>query len=178
MRILVANIGPEGLPVDETLGKERLAEIFLDDLPTSFSPVGPVACTGLVRVLGLDLVVQIDCTLRLATECAGCLEPFDLDVPVGFQVTLRPAARPLAMDKDKELTAGDLGEAFYSGDELDLDGLLREQIILALPMFPRCSGTCRGLCPDCGLNLNTSDCDCERGEIDPRLAALKAFKTQ
>ncbi len=160
MQIRVSEIGPEGLAVDETLSVEALAEIFAGDLPTSFSPVNPAACTGLVRMTGLDVMVQIDCTLRLATDCANCLEQFELDVPVGFSLTLRPATQTMA--KDAELTAEDLDEASYSGDKVELFRLLHDQIILALPMFPRCSVPCMGLCPNCGGKLNTSDCTCER----------------
>ena len=61
------------------------------------------------------------------------------------------------------------------GDVIDLDEILREQIILALPMYPRCSPECRGLCPVCGIDLNQETCDCQRDEIDPRLAVLKTF---
>jgi uncharacterized protein len=74
-----------------------------------------------------------------------------------------------------ELSKEDLEECYYSGDMIDLDEILREQIILALPMYPRCVEECRGLCPVCGVDLNKETCDCQRDEVDPRLAVLKTL---
>jgi uncharacterized protein len=53
--------------------------------------------------------------------------------------------------------------------------LLREQIQLALPMKPLCTEACRGLCPECGTNLNRTQCDCTPTWEDPRLAPLKGL---
>jgi len=58
---------------------------------------------------------------------------------------------------------------------LDLDELLREDILLDLPSKYLCSPDCRGLCPKCGKNLNEGDCGCDRREIDPRLEVLKSL---
>jgi len=56
---------------------------------------------------------------------------------------------------------------------LDLTPLLREQAWVALPMKPLCRPDCKGLCPQCGANLNLESCTCESVKIDPRLALLK-----
>ena len=60
--------------------------------------------------------------------------------------------------------------------QIDLGHLVMEQLHLALPMKPLCSETCKGLCPQCGTNLNTGSCNCDPRWEDPRLAALKALK--
>ncbi|RME68679.1 MAG: DUF177 domain-containing protein, partial [Nitrospirae bacterium] len=62
---------------------------------------------------------------------------------------------------------------FYKNDELDITSIVQEQILLNLPMKPLCMPECKGLCPRCGMNLNTGTCDCPRTEIDPRWSALK-----
>ena len=54
--------------------------------------------------------------------------------------------------------------------------MLREQVILDAPMQPLCREDCRGLCPQCGTNLNTDACACAPAWEDPRLAALKALR--
>ena len=60
----------------------------------------------------------------------------------------------------------------------DLAGLLWEEFVLALPVRPLCKPDCKGLCPDCGKNLNEGSCSCVRDEGDPRLAALRGLKVK
>ena len=62
-----------------------------------------------------------------------------------------------------------------SDERLDLEELLREDILLELPSKYLCSPDCKGLCPKCGKNLNEGDCGCEAEEIDPRLEVLKSL---
>jgi uncharacterized protein len=61
------------------------------------------------------------------------------------------------------------------GDDgwLDLGPLLREQAWVDIPMKPLCRPDCQGLCPQCGADLNHESCECDRTEIDPRLAILR-----
>jgi len=56
---------------------------------------------------------------------------------------------------------------------LDLDGLLVSDVLLHLPSKFLCDPDCKGLCPDCGNNLNIQSCQCSKAAIDPRLAGLK-----
>ena len=97
---------------------------------------------------------------KFETECVRCLEPFDLTltVPLEEMFSFSPATDPI-----------------YCIDEgwLDLRLPLREQIMLALPMHSLCRPDCKGLCPNCGHNLNEGPCTCSTDDIDPRLAALK-----
>ncbi|MBN2498392.1 MAG: DUF177 domain-containing protein, partial [Deltaproteobacteria bacterium] len=171
--IRIAEIGEQGLKLDRTIDQGWLAEVLSDDLPSPFEPEAPAQLGGRIRRVGLDLVVEASLVLALRSECASCLAPFSLSLPVGFQLTLRPAPGGRELPAEIELRAEDLDEAFYSGEELDLADLVREQILLALPMYPRCKPDCRGLCPGCGANLNTDACRCEEEAVDPRLAALK-----
>jgi uncharacterized protein len=70
----------------------------------------------------------------------------------------------------------DADEEWFDGKRIDLDPILREQVLLALPMSLLCAESCRGLCPVCGENLNLKDCRCERKVADPRWMALKDIK--
>jgi uncharacterized protein len=56
---------------------------------------------------------------------------------------------------------------------IDLSPIVRDLSLLDLPMQPICRPDCRGLCPECGQNLNEGECDCDRGDVDPRLEALR-----
>jgi len=62
-------------------------------------------------------------------------------------------------------------------DTVDLSEVVRQHLLLALPIAPRCREACRGLCPTCGADLNVGRCGCVRDEIDPRLRALQQWSS-
>jgi uncharacterized protein len=69
------------------------------------------------------------------------------------------------------------GETYKLDHEwLDLEPLVRDGLLLELPAAPLCRPDCRGLCPNCGTDRNTSTCDCKADEDDPRWAALRALE--
>ena len=113
-------------------------------------------------------------TTRLELDCGRCLEPFELPVDVHFDLRYVPHTEN-AGEGEQEVTEDDLTTAFYRDGMLDLIDLLREQFTLALPMKPLCAQACRGLCPDCGANLNRVECGCAPKWEDPRLAPLKGL---
>jgi uncharacterized protein len=65
---------------------------------------------------------------------------------------------------------------FYEGDGLELNDVLREEILLALPMQRVCREDCKGICPVCGQNRNQNECRCHTETVDDRWAALKQLK--
>ncbi|RMD82866.1 MAG: DUF177 domain-containing protein [Candidatus Dadabacteria bacterium] len=87
------------------------------------------------------------------TVCPRCLDEFRWRLDRHFEFLIAPAQGR----GDEE---DDMGLAHYSGDEIDLSPLVREQAILALDQNVRCSESCRGLCPGCGVNLNHEPCRC------------------
>ena len=117
---------------------------------------------------------RLEGTVRTELElpCSRCLEPFRLPVDSAFDLRYLPVSEASA-EAEQEVGEGDLETSYYRDDEIDLDELMREQFYLALPMKPLCSDACKGLCPQCGTNLNTSACDCAPAWEDPRLAALR-----
>jgi uncharacterized protein len=121
------------------------------------------------------LAGHVQTTLEL--PCSRCLEPFTLPVDQAFDLRYQPHAENTG-EGEREIEEDDLTTAFYENDEIDLGQLMREQFYLALPMKPLCSADCKGLCAICGTNLNRGACVCSRTWEDPRLAALKQFKTK
>ena len=65
---------------------------------------------------------------------------------------------------------------FFSDEEIDIDQLITEQILLAVPMKPLCNSKCPGICPVCGKNLNEGKCNCKTDKVDPRLLPLERLK--
>ena len=112
---------------------------------------------------------------RLLLECGRCLEPFETAVDNPFELRYVPEPTALAEGEEREVTEDDLTTAFYKEDSLNLGELMHEQFVLALPMKPLCSESCKGLCVHCGTNLNIETCACAPEWIDPRLAALKGL---
>ena len=107
-----------------------------------------------------------------AASCARCAEEFVTPSTRGFRYILVP--RALANGSDER--GDDLEFSVYDGDEVDLTPLVQEQVLLALPTRPLCKEDCRGLCPQCGINLNEHQCDCRSDQLEPRLAVLRTLK--
>ena len=143
----------------------------------SFRVVSPVTLsfdvdrqeTGRYRVAG-------HLTGELELTCSRCLESFTMPVATEFDLRYVPRTENVG-EGEKQVEEDDLSTAFYSDDEIDLRHLIMEQFQLAVPMKPLCQESCRGLCPQCGTNLNTGSCSCTPKWADPRLEALKQFKT-
>ena len=114
---------------------------------------------------------------ELELPCSRCLEPFRLPVDQGFDLRYHPQSEA-STEGETEVADEDLETSFYRDEQIDLNELVREQFYLALPMKPLCREDCKGLCPQCGTNLNTDTCACEPAWEDPRLAALKQFKAR
>jgi uncharacterized protein len=134
--------------------------------------------------LGFDVYKDKD-LFRLAGEvkttlempCSRCLEAFRVPVDAPFDLRYRPRTAPSA-EGEREIQEDDLSTAFYDDDTIDLGQLMSEQFYLAVPMKPLCLDGCRGLCPQCGTNLNRERCRCAAEWDDPRFAALKALQDQ
>jgi uncharacterized protein len=112
----------------------------------------------------LDLAIRFKGARRGA--CDRCLKPFEVE----FQGALRAIAR--RQSPGHEL-AGQDGVLFHDGLELDLTYEVREAVLVDIPIQNLCSADCRGLCPTCGIDLATGQCDCRRDAIDPRWEALR-----
>jgi uncharacterized protein len=90
----------------------------------------------------------------------------------GFDLYYRPASDVIREEEEVEIDAGEAEIGFYEGGGLELEDILREQVLLALPMQRVCSESCKGICPVCGKNRNETACDCKR-EVDDRWGALR-----
>jgi uncharacterized protein len=107
----------------------------------------------------------------LELPCSRCLEPHWLPVAALIDLRYLPASE-MKTDEEWEIQEEDFEVSYYRDDQIDLNELMREQFYLALPMKPLCREECRGLCPQCGINLNVDACECRPRWEDPRLAPL------
>ena len=121
---------------------------------------------------GCLITGHIDSKLKL--KCSRCLEPTMKTINTDFRIFL---SNCLNNENDKiiELDSKDLDESELIDGEINIYNVVREQLILQIPMKPLCSKACKGLCPVCGKDLNKKQCECEKTPIDPRLMKLKEF---
>ena len=112
---------------------------------------------------------------ELELTCSRCVEQYRFPVDAAFDQRYLPSAAA-STEVESEVGEVDLETSYYGEDQIDLNELMREQFYLVLPMKPLCREDCKGLCAQCGTNLNTGTCDCAPVWEDPRLAALKALK--
>jgi len=118
---------------------------------------------------------KLDTTVELA--CSRCLDPARVHVSKPFDLFFRE--RDEAMfdeDEEVELHENDTRTAFFTGRKLAIADILREQILLAVPMKALCTIDCKGLCPTCGTNLNSGSCGCPAEEFSPHMDTLLEIK--
>jgi uncharacterized protein len=160
--------------------REPHLRIDRTDEPSAFPPEDDYAIAEPVRLTAdlrkdhekIRIAGRVASTLELA--CSRCLERFRVPVDATFDLLYLPAAsEPKA--GEQEVEEDDLGTSYYRDGVIDLADLVREQFYLALPMKPLCQDACRGLCAECGTNLNAGTCACTHAWEDPRLAPLKAL---
>lgn len=122
-----------------------------------------------------DIRLQGDLATRLELRCARCLEPVTRDVSGVFDVLYRPLGVD-AGQNDRSIGDAEAEIGYYTGEGVLLEDVLREQVLLTLPMRTVCREECKGLCPHCGRNLNQGQCQCAATAPDDRWSALKEIR--
>ncbi|HEV2114157.1 MAG TPA: DUF177 domain-containing protein [Terriglobales bacterium] len=175
-------IAVQALQEKEISFKEKLSPGTLD-LGPDISQLGPLVTQGRaslveehegkIRIADIRLVGEF--RTRLELKCARCLEPVERDVAGQFDLIYRPLGA-VQSPAEKAISEAETEMGFYQGGGLQLEDALKEQVLLAVPMREICQADCKGLCPQCGRNLNTESCDCPPRTMDPRWAALESIK--
>lgn len=128
---------------------------------------------------GADILVHGRLRAHVVAECVRCLgdAPFDVDTTVASLFTARgPALRP--EPDEAELTPEELEREFYTGNDIVLDSLVREQVILEIPMQPLCDAACEGIQVPEHVRPPEPDAQSTDDAVDPRLAPLKELARQ
>jgi uncharacterized protein len=156
------------------------------DLGEEATQIGQMAASGLAEVLhehrGPGEVVP-DIRLRgkfsgkFEVPCARCVEPVEIPLAADFDLIFRPSAAD-AEATERSITAPETEIGYYLKDSLLLEDVLREQVLLSLPVRTLCKPDCKGLCPRCGANRNSQPCSCDVGPSDPRWQALSGLRSK
>jgi len=129
-----------------------------------------------VMLSGERVVVRGRVSGELELICCRCAKGFPQKVDKTFSVEYWPDPKVEHEGEELELSYEDLDIGFYRNDEIDLSAVVTEQILLDIPMKPICRESCKGLCDQCGADLNEEGCDCPRTRLDPRLEALAQIR--
>ncbi|WP_224249472.1 YceD family protein [Hyalangium gracile] len=191
MVVKIEQIQEAGLKLDEPIALELLQEVLGGSgQDTGFRATRPSTLHASLRKVSGGVLVQGSFTAHVAAPCKRCLVDVKLELPVSFTLNLVPESLVrgddiLDEDEKDERAQGETGGSFeledadeevFDGKTIDLDPIVREQVLLALPMNAVCREDCKGLCAQCGQNLNEKQCGCEQKVIDPRLAPLMNIK--
>jgi uncharacterized protein len=190
MVVKIEQIQEKGLQLDEPIALELLQEVLGGKgQDTGFRATRPSTLHASLRKVSGGVLVQGNFTAHVAAPCKRCLVDVTLDLPVSFTINLVPESllrgddfeeKDEAAEEQGEMAGSfeleDADEEVFDGKTIDLDPIVREQVLLALPMNAVCREDCKGLCAQCGQNLNEKQCGCEQKVIDPRLAPLMNIK--
>lgn len=145
----------------------------ITELDPSLKPL--TALNGNVDLIRTNdgILVRANLYTNVELTCSRCLTQFATPVRLKIDEEFLPSidittgARVAKTDDTDEATMIDIHHL------LDLSEVVRQDLMLALPIVPICRNDCQGLCASCGQNLNEGDCDCTEEQLDPRFAALK-----
>jgi uncharacterized protein len=132
----------------------------------------PPTVSGDVRQSGRRAHVSGRVSGRIHLECDRCLRPVELPVDSKFQLEY-VTAEDYRAQQAIELTEEDLDLSIFNGETIDVDELVTEELLLAVPDHVLCSENCKGICAVCGADKNSTECSCDSQQVDPRWAGLK-----
>jgi uncharacterized protein len=180
MRFLLQDLQHDPIEFRESLAPSAID--YTDDIRQT----GPLTVEGRVDLVeehhGPNEIVE-DIRIRahysgeFELPCARCIEPVAESLSGDFDLLYRPAGLPVDVE-EHSITTSETEIGYYQGDGLDLEDVLREQVLLTLPARVLCQPDCKGLCPHCGQNLNTTSCTCENVVVDPRWNALADLRNR
>ncbi len=179
MKIEVHHIPSSGLDLEFEEPPERFTSVkeMIDDGECQFSAPVAIALQVMPMPDFFRVAGRLSTTIRQG--CVRCLESFDQ--PLSCQFVLDYSKEiPDELHRDDgesvQLTAQQIGMIHYQGDEIDFTDAIQEQIVLAVPYHPICDDACKGLCAQCGHNLNLSACRCGDQRISGPFDVLKSLK--
>jgi uncharacterized protein len=157
-------------------GKGEFAHVYqpddLNPVDERISLSGPATVSGKVRLAGNEVFVNGHVETRTTVECDRCLQPVEMPVDTDFALEYITGSE-YESSGVAELTEAEMSVAVFDGEAIDVDEIVKEQIVLAVPTRMLCREDCKGICPECGTDRNTGDCSCATNDTDPRWAALK-----
>jgi uncharacterized protein len=160
------------LELHRITASESYAPGAIDYHGADFRQVVPLKINATAELLGEDVRIHGQLATTLEASCDRCLGAVKIPIDQDFDLFYRPM-ETIAKDEEIELPEDELEIGFFSGDGIELADVAREQVILSMPMKVICKAECRGLCPVCRVNLNSTRCECTIPQQDSPFASLR-----
>jgi uncharacterized protein len=175
MRIRVEEIPESGEFIDLDWGEDELSRFHVQEDPYRLHMKEPIHVYLEIHKNPDHIHVGGTIHGRMLLSCHRCLRevPQEIDEKVSFFLV---AHRVGPAVEELELEEKDLDTEFFDGQVIDVDQLIAEQVLLALPLKVLCTASCRGLCPTCGANLNVEACRCPRETKQTPFSVLEKLK--
>ena len=170
----IEEVGDAGLDFKFQLTKDQF-KIDQEDC----SLYKDVDVNGHLSRVGDDVYLKGYINTELTLECSRCLDQFVHPVVSRLIAHFVPHSHDSTLTREKELHASDIDTEVYKGKRIDLTQCIRDRILLMVPVICLCVCDCKGICPQCGLDLNERSCECvSDSSIDSRLEVLKKIKNK
>ncbi|NMB10841.1 MAG: DUF177 domain-containing protein [Firmicutes bacterium] len=140
--------------------------------------ISPVIFDGKITCTGELFLVRGNVSTTIEANCSRCLRPIELEIKAQLDERFQKAshAREQEPIRDEQTDEEDWGREDiqeFRGLTIHLDDVVLENLLVCLPIKPLCEEDCRGLCSQCGQDLNDGECDCITDDIDPRMLQLR-----
>ncbi len=121
-----------------------------------------------------EIRIQGNLDVTVSSPCDRCVESTETRIEKDFDLVYMPCSEPVGGEDEVDEAGIEVG--YYEGPGLTLNEVLREVVLLALPMQVVCKQECKGICPVCGQNRNAQDCECQMETSDDRWNKLRNFR--
>lgn len=165
-RIELASIPEEGLHIEESLEEEEL------DLKKAGITVSSLQLDAFLQRLGTEVLVQGNLRGSMSLCCSRCLDEYEHSFQLPFKTHYVPAAKETEQQTDYE-EEEQPNTIHFHAEDIDLRDDIRQNLLLEVPIKPLCHEGCKGLCPQCGANLNDNPCQCDRPSEETPFGRLK-----
>jgi uncharacterized protein len=177
MHIRVEQIADKGmvLEFEEPIESFAVLTAMVDNGQCEF--LAPIKTALKVHRFGDMVKVEGDISTSARLTCGRCLRIFDSRLKSRVALTYKsgvPDDEKMGSKQEEfELKEEDIGLIYYQGEEINLQNEIQEQVIMAFPLRALCKPDCKGLCSECGSDLNEGDCSCKKTFSGSRFEALK-----
>lgn len=183
MEIMLDDIPAEGLEISATRKDEWLNAVATEALGDAFQKKDKAELNIVLTRVNHEINLNGEIYVTFHPTCDRCLEVFLNKNKLELHLLIIPNDEYEEMDKhetesEEGISTKDIEVVPYFGDRIDLGNLIREHLILSMPMKNICDENCLGLCQKCGKNLNEGKCSCKEDKVDSRWSALAKLKEE
>jgi len=174
LSIPLGEVGESGYRLSCSKSKEWIRDVVRDGANNDFTFLDDITIQIDVFSMGKEFSLGGVISTALTLPCVRCLDDFAYHLAAEFHYTLCPSVSGESLP-EMEVKRDELDVVYYTtGTDLDLVPLLVEQIFVTIPTYPLCGETCKGICQQCGENLNNRSCQCSRE--NEKISAFEVLK--